>query len=328
MKVCIYGAGAIGLAFGARLAQRGHAVSAVARGATLAALNDLGLRLRVDGVGDSVHPVTAVDDPAQLGPQDLIVIAVKGPALPAVASGIAPLLGPETIVLTAMNGVPWWFFDGMPGAMAGARLESVDPGGRLAAAIPARAVVGAVVHLAASTPEPGLSRIHFGNRLILGEPDHSASDRLAMLTTELREGGFEVETSQHIQRDIWYKLWGNMTMNPISALTAATCDRILDDPLVNDYCCALMAEAAAIGERIGCPIAQSPQERNALTRKLGAFKTSMLQDVEAGKALEIDALLAVVHEIAGRVGVAAPHTAGLLGMTRLFARTRHLYPEG
>lgn len=200
MKACIHGAGAIGLAFGARLAQRGHAVSAVARGATLAALRRLGLRLRVDGVGDSVHTVSATADSAQLGP--------------------------DTVFLTAMNGVPRRFFERMPGELARARLESVGPGGRLSAAIPAKSVLGAVVHLAASTPEPGLSCIHFVNRLILGEPDDSSSARLAIFATELREGGFEVEASQHIQSDIWSKLWGNMTMNPISALTAATCDRI------------------------------------------------------------------------------------------------------
>ncbi len=323
MNICIFGAGAIGISIGARLAARGHTLSAVARGATLAALQAHGLRL-IDGETTHRHPVRASADPAALGAQDLVVIAVKGPALPAIAASIGPLLGPQTQVLSAMNGVPWWFFEGMEGTLAETSLASVDPGDALRQAIPTRHITGCVVHLAASSPEPGVARINFGNRLILGEPDHADSPRLRTLVAELAAAGFEAEASSHIQRDIWFKLWGNMTMNPISALTGATCDRILDDPLVKDFCCAVMHEAAAIGERIGCPITQTPQERNAMTRKLGSFKTSMLQDVEAGRALEIDALLTAVHEIADRVGVAAPNTSALLGLTRLFAHQRGL----
>lgn len=318
MKICIYGAGAVGITLGARLAAQGHEVAAVARGATLDALRDKGLRL-IDGERRIDAPAMASADSADLGPQDMVIVAVKGPALPAVAAGIAPLLGPDTLVLSAMNGVPWWF---LPESEA--PLASVDGNGALRRAIPAVRVLGGVVHFAASTPEPGQARLNFGNRLILGEATGGGSERLDRVVRAFADAGFDTEASRHIQRDIWFKLWGNMTMNPISALTGATCDRILDDPLVNDYCCAVMREAAAIGEKIGCPIAQSPQERNAVTRKLGAFKTSMLQDVEAGRRLEIDALLGAVHEIAGRVGVAAPHTAALLGLTRLFAEERGL----
>ncbi len=325
MKICLYGAGAIGIAIGARLAAAGHTVSAVARGATLAALRRDGLRL-IDGTGEHRCPAHADENPARLGPQDLVVIAVKGPALPAIAAGIAPLLGPDTMVLSAMNGVPWWFFDRPGHPLEGTRLASVDSGDLLHRTIAAPRILGAVVHLAATTPEPGVSRIHFGNRMILGEAAGAVTPRLESLAADLRRGGFDIDLSADIQRDIWFKLWGNMTMNPISALTGATCDRILDDPLVYAFCCAVMTEAAAIGERIGCPIAQTPVERNAITRQLGAFKTSMLQDVEAGRLLEIDALLGVVHEIAGRVGVEVPHTAALLGLTRLFARGRGLHP--
>jgi 2-dehydropantoate 2-reductase len=325
MNICIFGAGAIGISLAARLASQGHHVSAVARGATLAALRNEGLRL-IDANGEHACPVQASNDPAQLGAQDLVIVAVKGPALPAVAAGIGPLLHDETMVLSAMNGMPWWFFDGIPGPLANARLESVDPQGALHAAIATRRILGAVVHLAASCPAPGISRIHFGNRLILGEPDHSASPRLDRLAGALRDGGFEVDVTDHIQRDIWFKLWGNMTMNPISALTGATCDRILDDPLVNDYCCAVMAEAAAIGAQIGCPITQTPPERNAMTRKLGAFKTSMLHDAEAGRALEIDALVGAVREIGQHLGLATPNIDALLGLTRLAAQARGLDP--
>ena len=321
MKICIFGAGAVGITIGARLAARGHQIAAVARGATLDALKAYGLRLVEAGEMHS-RPVVASSSTADLGIQDVIFVCVKGPSLPGVAASIAPLIGAQTLVVPAMNGVPWWFFDGMEGPLAGASLESVDPQGALRQHIPSRHVIGCVVHLAASGVEPGMARVNFGNRLILGEPDHSDSPRLRALKDALTDAGFEAEASAQIQRDIWFKLWGNMTMNPISALTGATCDRILDDPLVSDFCTAVMGEAAAIGAKIGCPITQTAQERNALTRKLGAFKTSMLQDAEAGRTLEIDALLTVVCEIAARVGVAIPNTSALLGLVRLFARQR------
>ncbi|HMX15523.1 MAG TPA: 2-dehydropantoate 2-reductase [Rhodocyclaceae bacterium] len=324
MKVCIVGAGAIGLVFGARLAATGHQVCALARGATLAALQDKGMRLEADGAVTS-QPVRPVADSREAGVQDLVVVAVKQPALAAVAPAIPPLLGPGTMVLTAMNGVPWWFFDGLAGPLHGTALDSVDRGGGLRSLIPTARVMGCVVHMSCAAPEPGLSRIGFGNGIIVGEAAGGASPRLEALLAELRAAGFDAKASLSIQHDIWYKLWGNMTMNPISALTGATSDRILDDVLVNDLVVAVMTEAAAVGAAIGCPILQTPAERNAVTRQLGAMRTSMLQDADKGRRLEIDALLAVVHEIAGRVGMPVPHTAGLLGLIRLFARQRGLY---
>ena len=326
MKVCIYGAGAIGGFIGARLGARGHTLSAVARGATLAALNAHGLRLRT-GDGEMLAPVVAAADPAALGPQDLVVIAVKAPALPEVAARIGPLLRPDTMVLVAMNGVPWWFFSGMPGSFAGLRLATLDPDGALAAAIPERHVVGCVVHASCTAPEPGVVRQVMGQGLIVGEPAGGASARVRDLAQALSGAGFETRVSERIQQDIWYKLWGNMTMNPVSAFTGATVDRILDDPLANGFCQAVMREAKAVGAVIGCPIDQSVEDRNAVTRKLGAFKTSMLQDVEAGKPLEIDALLTVVREIAGRAAIPTPNLDALLGLTRVFARGRGLYAE-
>jgi 2-dehydropantoate 2-reductase len=266
-----------------------------------------------------------VEDTRALDAQDLVIVAVKGPALPAVAPQVGPLLGPETIVLPAMNGVPWWFFHGLAGSHEGAAVRAVDTDGRVAAAIPVRHVVGCVVHATCSVVAPGLGRHGFGRGLIVGEPGGLVSARVSALAGRLAEAGFEVTISKRIQADVWYKLWGNMTMNPMSALTGATCDRLLDDPLLDRFTLAIMAEAAAIGEKIGCPIRQSGEERNAVTRKLGAFKTSMLQDVEAGKPLEIDALLTAVSEIGGRVGVATPSTDALLGLTRVFAAGRGLY---
>ncbi len=325
MHVCIYGAGTIGGFLGARLGAQGHAVSTVARGATLAALRAHAMRLRMGG-REIVSPVTAAADAAELGPQDLVVVAVKEPALRDVAAHIAPLLGPATIVLTAMNGVPWWFFDGMPGTYAGLRLASLDPAGATAAAIPVAHVVGCVAHASCKVAEPGVVQHVMGQGLIIGEPAGGASARAATLARELGSAGFECSVSQRIQQDIWYKLWGNMTMNPISAFTGATVDRIVADELVSGFCLAMMKEAAALGDAIGCPIPQSGADRIDVARKLGVFKTSMLQDVEAGKALEIDALLTAVREIAGHAGIATPHLDALLGLTRLFARTRGLYP--
>ncbi|MGH6638477.1 MAG: 2-dehydropantoate 2-reductase [Polaromonas sp.] len=324
MKVCIYGAGAIGGWIGSGLARAGCSVSVVARGATLDALQLHGLRLHQGGRVTS-QAVASSAAPADLGVQDLLVIAVKAPALLDVARNIAPLIGPDTIVLTAMNGVPWWFLQGFGGTLAGTRLSSVDPTGELARSIPARHIIGCVVHASCSLDEPGLVHHHFGNKLILGEPSGEKTARVRQLAGLLEKAGFEAPVSEQIQKDIWFKLWGNMTANPISALTGATTDRILDDELVCGFIHSVMLEAKEIGARIGLPIDQTPEERHGVTRKLGAFKTSMLQDVEAGKAVELDALVTAVRELGQLTGVATPFTDALLGLARLQARVKGLY---
>jgi len=323
-KVCIYGAGAIGGWVGARLARAGCEVSVVARGATLAALNAHGLRL-VEGAAASAVPVRASASPAELGVQDLVVIAVKAPAMADVALSIAPLLGPNTVVLTAMNGVPWWFFEGFGGEHTGRRLKAVDPEGAIGRAIPGRHIIGCVVHASCSVDAPGLVRHHFGNKLIVGEPSGEKTARVMALASLLERAGFEAPVAQRIQKDAWYKLWGNMTVNPISAITGATTDRILDDELVREFIGKVMLEAKEIGARIGIPIAQQPEDRHEVTRKLGAFRTSMLQDVEAGKTVELDALVTVVKELGELTGVPTPYTDALLGLARLHARVRGLY---
>jgi 2-dehydropantoate 2-reductase len=323
-RVCVVGAGAIGTFIGTGLARSGSEVSALARGRTAAALRAHGFRFEENGVVLTV-PVRVEEDTAALGPHDLVVLAVKGPSLPGLADAVRPLLDDDTVVLTAMNGVPWWFFHGLGGPHEGAAVQAVDPDGRIAAAIPVRHVIGCVVHATCSVREPGLVRHGFGRGLIIGEPRGGASGRVSALADRLTAAGFETTVSKRIQADVWYKLWGNMTMNPMSALTGATCDRLLDDPLLDRFTLAIMAEAAAIGERIGCPIPQSGEERNAVTRKLGAFKTSMLQDVEAGKPVEIDGLLTAASEIGRRVNVPTPSTDALLGLTRVFASGRGLY---
>lgn len=327
MKICIYGAGAIGGLIGARLAASHAAeVSAVARGATLAALQRDGWRVRTPEGDETRAPARAVADPAELGAQDVVVIAVKGPALAEVAARLGPLLGPDTIVLPAMNGVPWWFAAGAP-ALGEAPLESVDPGGRIGAAIPLARVLGCVVHIAAATAAPGVVAHRMGRTLIVGEPGGGVSARVEALAGVLERAGLEVQQSADVRRDIWYKLWGNLTINPIAALTGAPSDRILTDPLVREFCSAAMREAAQIGARIGCAIDQSPEDRHDVTLRLGSFKASMLQDVEAGRPLELDAIVGVTRELGQRLGLATPSIDTLLGLARLMGRMRGLYPQ-
>ena len=323
MKVAIVGLGAVGGLIAARLASAGHEVSALARGETLARVRERGLIVESAG-SRSVARFTVSDDAASLGAQELVVIALKAPALQAVAPQISALLDASTLVLPAMNGVPWWF---MPAAApTEAPLASVDPGGLLLAQLPLARVLGCVVHLASSCPEPGVVRHGFGERLIVGEPAGGESPRVRTVCAALASAGFQAEASADVRRELWYKLWGNMTMNPVSALTGAESGAILDDPLVHAFMMRAMAEAALIGERIGCPIAQSGEERMGLARKLGSFKTSMLQDTLAGRPIELDALVTAVHEIGARVGIATPNIGALLGLTRLMAQQRGLYP--
>jgi 2-dehydropantoate 2-reductase len=270
--------------------------------------------------------LVARENPADLGVQDLVIVAVKAPAMADVARRIGPLIGPDTVVLTAMNGVPWWFLQGFGGALSGTHLDSVDRGGVIAQHIPAAHIVGGVVHASCSVDVPGVIRHHFGNGLIVGEPSGADTPRVQALAALLVQAGFNATVSPQIQKDVWYKLWGNMTINPISAFTGATTDVILDDPLVRGFVSSVMLEAKAIGERIGIPIAQTPEDRHTVTRKLGAFRTSMLQDVDAGKPVELDALVASVQELGQLTGVATPFTDALLGLSRLHARVLGLYP--
>lgn len=325
LTFCVVGAGAVGGQIGARLASSGQRTSALARGDTLAALRTHGWRLRTaDG---AVHgPVRASADTGELGPHDVVVLAVKGPALPGVATQLPGLMHPRTVVVTAVNGVPWWFFQRFGGRYEGLPLRSVDPDGVLARTVPGDQVLGAVVHLSASCPEPGVVVGHAGRRLILGEPDGSSTTRVRAVADALRGGGFDVEVTDAVQREIWFKLWGNMTVNPISALTGATADLMLDDELVEAFIEAVMREAAEIGEEIGCLIEQTVADRISVTRELGALRTSMLQDAEAGRPLELDAMLSVVREIAAATGTRTPFTDALLGLSRLDARVRRLYP--
>jgi len=324
MKICIYGAGAVGGLVAGRLAQGGHDVSVVARGAHLTAILSHGLRIASEGKETAIR-LKANNDPEKLGPQDCVFVAVKGQSLPEVAAGIGPLLGPDTTIVTAMNGVPWWFFDRLAFGGGKLHLETLDPGGKLARAMPTERIVGCVVHLAASAPEPGLIRHNMGRRLILGEPGGRNTGRTHAIVEALKAAGFEAEESGFIEKDFWVKLLGNVSFNPVSALTLATADRLIADEQVKAYMVAIMRECLAIGRAVGVDADIDPEARMDMARKLGVFKTSMLQDMEAGKRLEIDGLLAGTLEIAKKAGVPAPFTESLAGLARLRAQSSGQY---
>jgi 2-dehydropantoate 2-reductase len=338
MKITIIGAGAIGGWLAAGLLRHGQAdVSLLARGATLASLQAHGL-IYSDAQGEQRWPVRSSANAADLGPQDWVVMALKAPALvamgPTLRDTLAPLLGPKTRVLTAMNGVPWWFLHGLGGDGAAPQatslptlLHSVDPAGHLSAAIAADRVSGCVVHASCHTPAPGHVHHHFGLGLIIGDASGGAGPDTQALVALLQGAGFEAKSTPRIQQDVWYKLWGNMTMNPLSAITGATTDRLLVDPDVRAFVSSIMLEARDIGARLGLPIAQEPEDRHAVTAKLGAFKTSMLQDVEAARETELDALVTAVQELGCVCGIPTPYTDALLGLARVRLQTLGLYGQ-
>jgi 2-dehydropantoate 2-reductase len=319
VRTAIVGAGAIGGALAIALAQAGHAVSVLARGATLAAIRQHGIRMvdaaTASGTGRAAT-VRASDDASELGEQDFVVIALKAQALPAVAAALAPLVGACTAVVSATNGLPWWFLDGMDTPLADSRLEAVDPGGCIGRILPAARSIGCVVHLSASTDAPGIVRRGKGNRLIVGAAQAALGPSAAAFAQALREGGFDAECTDAIRGDIWAKLWGNMNMNPLSALTGSTADRLLDDPYTHALTVRMMEEAAAIGGKLGLSSGMTIEARLAVTRELGAFKTSMLQDMEAGRPLEIGPILGVFPELGRKLGVPTPFCDAVLGLLR------------
>jgi len=324
VKICIYGAGAVGGLTAAWLVRSGHEVSVVARGRHLEAIRAGGLRVKGrDGVES--FELRAESDPAKLGPQDYVLVVVKAQSLAEVAQGIGPLLGKDTSIVTAMNGVPWWFFDRLGFHDGGERLESLDPGGRLARAMPTERIVGCVIHLAASTPEPGLISHNMGRKLILGEPGGRNGARTKRIAEALSGAGFEVHVSDFIEKDFWVKLLGNVSFNPVSALTVSTADRLIEDGEVKRYMVQIMREVLEIGRAVGVDAGIDPEARIEMARVLGPFKTSMLQDLEAGKSLEVDGLLAGTLEVARKAGVRAPFTESLFGLIRARASATGQY---
>lgn len=306
------------------LARSGHDVSVVARGAHLDAIRGHGLRVRSAERIDKFE-VHADSDTAKLGTQDYVLVTVKAPSLTEVARSIDPLIGPQTSIVTAMNGVPWWFFDRLAFHGGTERLETLDPGGRLSRAMPTDRIVGCVIHLAASTPEPGLVSHNMGRKLILGEPGGRNTTRAARIAQALKDAGFEVLVSETIEKEFWVKLLGNVSFNPVSALTLSTADRLIESRPVKDYMVSIMREVLAIGRAVGVDADIDPEARIDMARALGKFKTSMLQDLEAGKPLEIDGLLAGTLEIARKAGVKAPFTESLFGLIKARAESTGQY---
>jgi len=324
MRVTVYGVGAVGGWIAARLARSGMFVNVVARGKTLEVLKAKGLTL-CSPQDEFTVSVNADSDPRKFGVQDCIVLAVKAPALRDVAQELAPLLGPDTTVVTAMNGVPWWFFHQLGGSLADRRLASVDPDGAIAQAIPSSHILGCVVHATCSAPAPATVRYFGGDGLIIGEPSGVLSDRVRCVAYLLNQAGIKTEVSEAIRSDAWYKLWGNLCINPISALTGATVDRIMADPALSDVVTRMMLEAQSIGICLGIPMHQSIEERQELLKTIGVFKSSMLQDMEAGRMIELDALVGAVSELGHLVGVPTPSIDTVLSLTRMAAQTRGLY---
>ena len=308
MKICVVGAGAIGSWIAGRLALAGSDVSVVARGATLEAIDTEGLRI-TDAGDTRCVAVAASADPGELGVQEVVVVAVKAPALPELAPSLGPLIGAETQIIPMMNGVPWWFTD--------EPLWSVDPELHIADALPLEQIAGCVVHASCFRSAPNHVTVKHADKLILGEPAGESSDRIERLCELFTNSGIRCEASENVRREIWYKLWGNATINPMSALTRSTADRLLDDLTLRTLMTEAMDELAAIGTAINCPISETSEDRMAVTSRLGAFKPSMLQDVEAGRPIEVEALLGAPREIARNVGVATPRLDRIYAMTRL-----------
>ena len=325
MRAVIVGPGAVGVWMGERLAAAGWTVSALARGSTLAALQDHGLRV-IEQDEIRTAPVIASDDPVALGPQDYVIVSLKAQALPEVAPRLAPLMHDETAVVSAMNGIPWWFLHRFGGALEGTRLETVDRGGRIAEALPPARVIGCVLHNSITSPEPGLSQVVGIDRLIFGEPDGTASQRVEILAEAFRAARVRTETPTDIRTPIWVKLWGNMYANPISALTGAGTADMLADDQVQALCLQMMREMATLGEGLGLPFPITPEARMDIARKLGNFRTSMLQDMAQGRPLELDPILGALVELGGKMGLTTPGLSAVYGLTRLAARMKGLYP--
>jgi 2-dehydropantoate 2-reductase len=327
MRVCIFGAGAIGGYVAAKLAAAGNTdLSLIARGPHLEAMRTKGLRL-VEGGKESVQKVRAEQDPAKLGPQDYVFLALKAHSVPGVVDALKPLLGPGTAVVTAQNGVPWWYFHRLAGPYADKRLESVDPGGRIWRGIGPERTIGCVVYPATEVDEPGTIRHVEGDRFPLGEPSGEKSERVLALSKVLVAAGLKAPVRSDIRSDIWVKLWGNLSFNPISALTGATLAEIVADKATRALARQMMVEAQAIGEKLGVRFAVDVDRRIDGAGEVGAHKTSMLQDLERGRPMEIDALVGAVAELGRLTGIATPTIDTVLALVRQLGRLRGCYTD-
>ncbi len=319
MKICIYGAGAIGGYLGAALAEAGCDISLVARGPHMQAIKRDGLRL-VKGGQESVHRLLCTDRPADLSPQDYVIVALKAHQVPLAAGSIAALLGPQGSVVTAVNGVPWWYFFKSGNAYEGTRLESVDPGGIQWQVIGPQRAIGCVVYPACEVTAPGVVTLIEGNRFSLGEPSGETTPRISALSDVMRKGGLTAPIRPRIRDEIWIKLWGNLSFNPISALTLATLEDICRDAGTRGVARSMMVEAQRIAEHFGVKFAIDVDRRIAGAEAVGAHKTSMLQDLERGRPMEIEALAGSVQELGRIAGLATPSIDIVLALLRLRAK--------
>ena len=324
MKICIFGAGAIGGMLAVRLAQAGQEVSVIARGAQLAAIRERGLTLLSGEKSDTVR-LAASDNPADLGPQDHVILCVKGYGLPQAMQAIAPLLGPATSVVPAVNGIPWWFFSQWGGSLAGTQLKACDPDGVIARTVAPERIIGCVAFQSGANVAPGVVRHNSGSRMVFGEPGHARSARAEALAKAFADAGFESSCTENIRLEIWLKLFGNVSFNPVSVLSGVSTDRMIDEPGVHGLFAQMMGETAAIGLAMGIDVGMTPENRIAMTRKLGRIKTSMLQDVESGRPLEIEAIIGATVEVGRKLGVTMPFLEAVYGLTRLRGEMLGLY---
>ncbi|MBL29082.1 MAG: 2-dehydropantoate 2-reductase [Rhodospirillaceae bacterium] len=326
MKICIYGAGAVGGYVGARLCLAGEAeVSLIARGPHLAAMKANGLKLISEGEEHVVHPF-CTDDPAEVGPQDYVLVTMKAHSVPAAVDRMTPLFGPHTAVIPGVNGVPWWYFHKLEGPWEGHRIEMVDPGGKQWDVIGPDRVIGCVVYPAASIVEPGVIHHADEKRMLLGELDGSRSERVTALSRAMINAGLKAPVRPKIRDDVWVKLWGNLSFNSVSALTGGTLEQIARDPGVRAVVRAMMVEGQAIGEKLGVRFPIDVEARIQGAENVGAHKSSTLQDLEAGRPMEIDALTGAVAEVGRLVGVPTPTIDMVYALVRQRAVTAGCYP--
>jgi 2-dehydropantoate 2-reductase len=322
MKICIVGAGAIGGYLGAKLALAGEAVTLIARGAHLEAIQKNGLKLiMADGSTQVATPILATGDMTQAGSQDAVILALKAQSVPAIAPLLPALYGSDTLVVTAKNGIPWWYFRKHGGEYEGTCIRAVDPDGAVEAHVGADRVIGCVVYPAAEVAEPGVIRHIEGDRFSLGEIDGSKTERLQLLALTFKQAGFKAPIRSEIRTDIWVKLWGNLAFNPISALTHATLDHICQYPLTRELARQMMREAQAIAETLGISFGIPLEQRIEGAEKVGAHKTSMLQDIEAGRPTEVDAIVGSVAELGRLTHIPTPHINAVYASVKLLENT-------
>ncbi len=321
MRICIVGAGAIGGFLGAKLALAGAEVTLIARGAHLEAIRRDGLTVEyADGATEVARPALATASMEEAGPQDYVIVAVKAQALPPLAAPMRALYGPETAVVYAQNGIPWWYFMGEGGPYEGRRIELVDPGGHIAAHTEVARVIGCVVYPAGAILRPGVIRHIEGNRFTLGEASGERTERVLALSQLMGAAGLKAPARPDIRNELWLKLWGNLSFNPISALTRATLDVIIADPLARGLAERMMAEAQTVAEQLGVRFPVSIERRIKMAEEIGAHKTSMLQDIEAGRTTEVDALVGAVAELGRLTGTPTPAIDAIYASVKLLER--------